>query len=205
MPQISVIPNGIDDFWHQNRSPKKVKNNELNDKWRIITVGKICQRKNQVTVADAIEEMKKEGMNIEYEIIGKKEDTKLVDIIKEKSFVEIKDFMPKEQLINEYRNNDLFVLASTNETFGLVYAEAMTQGLPVIYTRGQGFDEQFEEGTVGYAVACDSVDEIKTGIISVMKNYDSLSKSCFELSKRFNWNDVAENLKEEYRKCISKG
>ena len=37
-----------------------------------------------------------------------------------------------------YRENDIYVMPSIIETFGLVYAEAMSQGLPVIYTRGQG-------------------------------------------------------------------
>jgi len=45
-------------------------------------------------------------------------------------------------------------MPSITETFGLVYAEALSQGLPVLYTRGQGFDRQFEEGEVGYAVDC---------------------------------------------------
>ena len=29
-------------------------------------------------------------------------------------------------------------MPSKHETFGLVYAEAMTQGLPVIYTKNEG-------------------------------------------------------------------
>lgn len=40
-------------------------------------------------------------------------------------------------------------MPSHKETFGLVYAEAMSQGLPIIYTKNQGFDGQFPDGYVG--------------------------------------------------------
>src|SRR5690606_19135661 len=40
----------------------------------------------------------------------------------------------KEELIRIYRDCHLFVMPSRNETFGLVYVEAMLQGLPILYT-----------------------------------------------------------------------
>ena len=43
-------------------------------------------------------------------------------------------------------------MTSLGESFGLTYAEAMSQGVPVIYSKGQGFDGQFKEGVVGYHV-----------------------------------------------------
>ena len=56
-------------------------------------------------------------------------------------------------------------MLSIMETFGLVYAEAMSQGLPIIYTKGQGFDEQFDEGKVGYHADCFNIEEIVKRII----------------------------------------
>ena len=46
-------------------------------------------------------------------------------------------------------------MPSRYETFGLVYGEAMSQGLPIIYSKGQGVDGYFKEGTVGYGVVSD--------------------------------------------------
>jgi glycosyltransferase involved in cell wall biosynthesis len=60
--------------------------------------------------------------------------------------------MPKEKLLNNYRNSDIFIMPSYNETFGLVYIEAMSQGLPIIYTQNEGVDGYFKEGSVGYSV-----------------------------------------------------
>ena len=53
-------------------------------------------------------------------------------------------------------------MPSFPETFGLVYVEAMSQGLPIIYTKGQGIDGYFEDGKVGYPVNTkDSNDIVK--------------------------------------------
>ena len=44
--------------------------------------------------------------------------------------------------------------------------------MPVIYTRGQGFDGQFEDGEVGYSVNCFDAEEIADRIEDVINNYD---------------------------------
>lgn len=46
--------------------------------------------------------------------------------------------MDKTKIIDVYRDSDIFVMPSKFETFGLVYVEALTQGLHLIYTKGQG-------------------------------------------------------------------
>ncbi|MFR2150310.1 MAG: glycosyltransferase [Christensenellales bacterium] len=56
-----------------------------------------------------------------------------------------------------YADCDVLLVPSSAETFGMVYLEAMSQGVPVLYTKGQGFDGQFPEGEIGYAVPCGDV------------------------------------------------
>lgn len=198
LPPMRIIPNGIDKFWHENRWLRENDNRTLNDKWRVLTVGKIYKRKNQEITAEAVRQLREEGYDIEYELIGTTIDTQMKQKIQDLGFVQIKDFMDKTELIKEYRNNDIFLLASTNETFGLVYAEAMTQGLPVIYTKGQGFDGQFQNGQVGYSVRSDSVEDIKDAILSVIRRYNSLAKACYDNSNIFDWDIVAKELSEIY-------
>ena len=91
------------------------------------------------------------------------------------------------------------------ETFGRVYAEAMTQGVPVIYTRGQGFDKNFPEGTVGYSVKADDVEEITDAVNKILNNYAEISKNCIENSCIFNWNDIAEQLDKLYSDSVAGG
>ena len=39
----------------------------------------------------------------------------------------------KNKLLEHYRSCDIFIMPSKTETFGLVYVEAMSQGLPCLY------------------------------------------------------------------------
>ena len=55
------------------------------------------------------------------------------------------------------RSCSVFAMPSIFETFGLVYLEALSQNLPVVYTKGQGIDGMFDN-TVGIGVDPLSVD-----------------------------------------------
>ncbi|MBZ2174079.1 glycosyltransferase [Schnuerera sp. xch1] len=96
------------------------------------------------------------------------------DFISECPFIKYISYCQKE-LVNHYRDPDIFVMSSKYGTFGLVYAEAMSQGLPVIYIRGQGFDGQVNEGEVGYSVQYDSAEEIAKRIEDILDNYENIS------------------------------
>jgi phosphatidylinositol alpha-1,6-mannosyltransferase len=57
-----------------------------------------------------------------------------------------------ETLRHLYRDNDLFVLPSTGEGFGLVYVEAMAHGLPCIGAAGCGTEDAIDDGVTGRLV-----------------------------------------------------
>jgi len=78
----------------------------------------------------------------------------------------------------------------------------MTQGLPVIYSKGQGFDGQFEEGTVGYHAASKNEEEIADRIIDIMGNYETISRNCIQLSGKFDWAKIAGKYGRVYQKCM---
>ena len=107
----------------------------------------------------------------------------------------------KEDLMQIYRRNDLFVMPSHTESFGLVYAEAMSQGLPVIYTRGQGFDGQFPEGVVGWPVSDKDPQELANAIILCIQNYSKLHSAVIQNAKVFNWKDICEQYYKIYQ-CV---
>lgn len=195
--KTAIIPNGIDNFWLENKPCRieGVKNNSIN----IIFAGQISKNKNVSTTIKACEILLKKGYNVKFAVVGRVKDQTEYQVIKTRDFVNYVEHQPKEKLIDLYRENDIFVMPSKNETFGLVYAEAMSQGLPVIYTKGQGFDGQFEEGEVGYHVDCFNAVEIANRIIDVIKNYKSLSENCVKLCDRFNWSFIAYKYENVYK------
>lgn len=93
-------------------------------------------------------------------------------------------------------------MPSLRETFGLVYAEALTQGLPVIYTKGQGFDGQFNEGEVGYSVDSEDSDDIANKVLHIMRDYEELTKKCIELCWKFDWKHITSQYVQIYNDLV---
>lgn len=195
-----IIPNGLDDFWFKNiNNGKQISDkNDLN----LLYAGVVSKNKNITTTVKAIEILRNKGCNVNFTVVGKVKDKNIFNQIKNLSYINYISFQPKEALLQIYRDNDIFVMPSITETFGLVYAEALSQGLPVIYTRRQGFDGQFEDGEVGYSVNCFDAGEIANKIACIINNYNSISKTAIIKSRKFDWSILAEDYKEVYKKCV---
>ena len=59
---------------------------------------------------------------------------------------------PLEKMPHVYKEADMFVLASENETFGQVFIEAMSSGVPVIGTKVGGVPEIISDSYNGYLI-----------------------------------------------------
>lgn len=201
--KCEIVPNGIDDFWHKNSS---IKHREKPGKIiRILTVGNIEVNKNQITVLKAIEKLVSVGYNVEYYIVGNILDKKIGKRLVSSKYSKLIGFRSKEELINIYKKSDIFVMPSIHETFGLVYVEAMSQGLPVIYSKGQGFDGQFDDGEVGYSVDSKNYIDIYNKILKILDDYENISSSCIQASKQFKWKTIAEHYQDIYEKVLTLG
>lgn len=196
LDRSEVIPNGIDDFWFQNLGEPKPPFEKENLK--LLYVGVLDKNKNLATTVKAIKILQERGFNIKFTIVGRIKDKSVYRSIKDLPYVNYVIPKPKETLISIYRSNDIFVMPSVTETFGLVYAEAMSQGLPVIYSKGQGFDGQFNEGVVGYSVESSSAVEISNKVEDILANYVDISKNCVNKVDKFNWRKISEEYIQLY-------
>lgn len=194
-----VIPNGIDEFWLENKNKPRI--TKRDGQLKLLTIGEIVRNKNHVTTAKATRILINRGYDAIYTIVGEIKDQKIMETLKKHPFVRYLPKSPKEKLLEIYREADIFVLPSITETFGLVYPEAMSQGLPVIYSKGQGFDGQFEEGTVGFHVESRNAEEIADRIVDITKNYETISRNCIDFCGRFNWDDIAKNIESIYQRA----
>lgn len=191
-----IIPNGIDEFWLHNLNKKTRSKDERN--LNLITVGGINNNKNQLTVAKAAELLCRSGYKVVYTIVGNIEDKVVYRKLMKYSFIRHIDNCSKEELINYYRQADIFIMPSIAETFGLVYAEAMSQGLPIIYSAGQGFDGQFSEGEVGYAVDCLNKDDVVMKLNAIIINYTEISNRCTFYCMKFDWVNITKEYVDLY-------
>lgn len=200
--KAQVVPNGIDSFWIDNAYREKDLEASLSGieskTLRVICVAKICRRKNITTLQKALSMLRGRGWDTRLTVIGKGEDKSLLEEICADEHTVYHKEMPKEELIDYYRASDVFVLPSVRETFGLVYAEAITQGLPILYSAGQGFDGQFDEGEVGYRVDAENPQDICDKLEKLALEYKKLSEKCLDSSGRFDWSDITARYSRIY-------
>ena len=198
-----VIPYGINDtfFAPDNFSHRT----ELAAPVRIISAAMIDKNKNHLNLARAVDMLNHQGYSLELTVIGRSVDERITRELKSYSFVKVLPPVTQDELKKVYRAADIFALTSIYETFGLVYAEALSQGLPIIYTRGQGFDGQFPDGYVGYPVEAGDIKSIAEGIKSVIGNYGALQARTRSAARKFRWDAVAMSYYDLYERILSGG
>lgn len=119
----------------------------------------------------------------------------------------VKTFAP-EDMHHVYSGCDLFVMASQMESFGMVYAEAMACGLPVIGTSVGGIPEIIDNGKSGILVEPDNHVELAKAINNIIKNYGKMGKMGKVGSKfvvnNLNSDKICKKLIGIYESVISK-
>ncbi len=201
-----IVPNGIDDFWLRNvyreRNYEEIGERLKDKRLRLIFAGGIDKNKNIVSTCKAVDLLRKEGWTVELTVVGKIRDEREYERIKD--YVRYIPRQPKEKLMDLYRSADIFAMPSIFESFGLVYAEAMSQGLPVLYSKGQGFDEQFSEGEVGFHVSGTDGEDIADKIKSAVRDYESISRRATERVHRFSWERICGEYYRIYQEIAGR-
>ncbi len=194
-----VLPNGIDDFWIQNHANSL--KNRSNEKIGLIYIGNFSKGKNIDRLIDAIDSIKKQGYDVKLEIVGggKEYSKKLVERIeKHKNILFHGKVGDKKNLADIIKRNDIFVMPSCHETFGLVYIEALSQGIPVVYSKNEGIDG-FHNENIGEAVNPYDVKSISQAILKIHHSYEKYDFVPKEIVKEYNWINIAQKLIEIYQ------
>jgi glycosyltransferase involved in cell wall biosynthesis len=71
---------------------------------------------------------------------------------------------------DELKCSDIFVSASESESFGLVFAEAMSFGLPIVACRVGGIPEVVEDGKTGLLVGANEPDSLARALLTLLKD-----------------------------------
>lgn len=196
LDKSEVIPNGIDRLFLENKAqPRKLEGDRL----RLVYTGDFTSIKNPELTVQAVRLLRQQGRDVTLTAIGRIKESKYRALMAETDFVTYHEFCPQEKLLEYWKQSDIFVMPSHTETFGLVYAEAMSQGLPVLYTEGQGFDGHFPDGTVGYAVSHTDAAALVEKILKAAENYETLSANGIALADRFDWSQIAHRYARIYQ------
>ena len=192
--------NGIDDYWLNN-----INRNERPTSYNVIYVGRFDRNKNVVRLIKAVLNLKQLFPHVKLHLVGGDgskvdEVLKLVENHSDCLFYhgEIYD---KDKLIELYRKCSIFAMPSIHETFGLVYIEALSQNLAILYTRGQGVDGMFDQ-CVGEAVNSRSIKSIENGLKKMLEQpsaYHAFNIIDFD---EFRWEKIAGRYKRIYEEVL---
>ncbi|MGJ5710482.1 glycosyltransferase family 4 protein [Staphylococcus equorum] len=196
-----TIPNGINQYWINNKvNEKKQISNEIN----FLFVGRIMKNKNIEILAENLNE-KYFSSNIKIYIVGDVIDHDYYEYLKKYKNLVFLGSKSKEEISEIMKEMHIFSLVSHHETFGLVYLEALTQNLPVIYTKDEGFDKYFLEGIVGYPVNSNSGIDLIKKTKMIINNYSQIQNNLNDLNKQaFSWEQNALYHKDIYIKIINR-
>ena len=204
--KVYLLPNGIDEYWlshvykRQSHPAKSLK---------LIYAGDICENKNIHNVLEAIK-IKNVCTIDSYDAIGLKDTDKseyverLKAIEKQTPAFHLNGRCNKEELLLNFREADVYIQPSFTETFGLSYIEALTQGLPVIYSKGQGIDGMFEDGDVGYSVDPNSPQDIINKLGMIRNRYEEILRNVGKIDfQKFSWKEIAKDYYYNYKELLS--
>lgn len=196
-----VIPNVIaPEFFEAKRSPS------LPNMFRFVSVGSLIPRKNYHELIKAFARMptNKAHLSIVGEGPLKKELTDLASSLGKQDAIQFHGQQDRGHIVKALSNADCFVLPSKAETFGVVYAEAMAVGLPVIATKCGGPDG-FVTSDVGILVDQNDSVALSDAMMAMMTSTFDPKKIRQETSGRFSSEAIAAQLSELYNCVLSAG
>ena len=177
-----VAPSGIDEKYIIE------KNWKYKNKIKILTCGQFIKRKNIHKVIKACEKYD----NIELTVIGS--GTQNLEKISQKTI--FLGQLPHEQVLEKMRESDIFILPSKNETFGMVYLEAMASGCITVCNKNDGIDGIIKDGINGFL--CENVDAILEKIL-IYPDKDFILKNTFLTISNY-----TSKKAENYINCLTK-
>lgn len=169
LPQVDVLPS--------------VKNNEF----RFISAGNLKSSKGFDVLIRAFAEVEKVNPDIKLMIMGAgSEGQRLKKQVRDMGLENKISFFgiyARSQFVQELLQSDAFVLATKSETFGVVFVEAMSCGLPVIATRSGGPEDIVDESN-GLLVDVDDEKGLAEAMLNIINNIG-----------RYNKEDISNNTK----------
>ena len=112
------------------------------------------------------------------------------------------DAVKNNELVDFYRQSEVFVLPTYYEAFPKVVVEAMACGKPVVASRTGGIPELVEEGQTGFLLPYGSPDAIAERLILLLADENlraAMGRRGREtVENQFTWHAVAERVRSVY-------
>lgn len=200
IPMMHVVPQGIDEEYFGLHCSAESK--------MFLSVGSIGERKGHLYTIRAFEHLRREGMDAELVVAGVISNgsyyERLKTAIENSEFAkEIKLYvdLPNDKIKDLYQKAHVFVLHSEEESQGIVFAEAMATGLPVIATKVGGVPYVVKEGEMGllsdYADITTFADNMKR-LMTDTQLWITMATAAKTEAEVFHWDEIALRVFDVY-------
>ncbi|WP_454193073.1 glycosyltransferase family 4 protein [Paenibacillus sp. Marseille-Q7038] len=180
-------------------------------------IGQIAPWKRQEDAIESFASLVREDRNVVLWIIGeakfREENERYLGSLQEKvTALGLEDKVKftgfREDVLEICCAADLLLLCSDHEPFGRVIIEAMSQGTPVIGTRGGGVPEIIEHGMSGFIYEIGNTDELTHYIRQVLDDqgiWSSFSHNGQERAKEmFSITQTSQKVERIYKKLLTR-
>ncbi|MCD4670530.1 MAG: glycosyltransferase family 4 protein [Actinomycetia bacterium] len=197
--KIHEIPNGTDLEYFKSTSTK------LHSPIRLLSVSRLCKHKNIPLLIQSFKSLiEKKCWNVELHIVGEGEEkNKILDLIKKEKLenkIILHGGLWGKDLHDIYSNSDIFILASTHESFGIVLIEAMASGLPIIVSNIASVKNIVKNNITGL-LAGPSPDDFTKAVENLLGNSqlrEKLIKNGLKEVRKYDWNKIVPKFEHIY-------
>lgn len=179
-----VIPNGTNPYFDQLGDVGR-----RSEGRKLLFVGDLFKNKAVHLIVEAVKELKNKYSDLSLTIVGDGEEQNDLHRLAEGcEFIEFRGRLDRQAIRLEMRKATVLCLPSYRESFGIVGAEAMKQGLAVIFRRDTCLHGMGEEGRdyvtfEGDENFCAQLD----GMLSNLEGLCSIAKSGQQLASAWTW------------------
>lgn len=155
-------------------------------KIQILEVGKYQERKNHRMMVEAFDEIHRNYPDTHLTIVGQVSDhfhEEYLAMLKQEivkrgleKHVTLLQNLNKEQMMEQYKQSDLFVLPSTGEPGAVTHLEAMACSIPVVVGDDNGTTCYVEHGKMGYVFKDNDKEDLIVGIEQMVSDRERLKK-----------------------------
>ncbi len=180
---------------------------------RILYVGVINLRKNLLCLLKAILELKKKIDGVKLDVIGGFKDeayrNKILQFVAENNLQDVVCFWgwkSQSELLEFYKEADLFVLPSLQESLPVSIAEAMAAGRPVIASDVGGISEMITSEKSGFIFKSNDSEELESYLLKFCNEavlYTEFAEFAREEAvRKFHPRNVASQTIEFYKEIL---
>jgi glycosyltransferase involved in cell wall biosynthesis len=197
--RYTCIPHGVgSEFKQANAQSQWPEKNER--PIDCLYVSPIYEYKHQWVVVRAIKKLRDQGFDISLTLVGgggHRARQMLAQQIAisdpDHAFVKVMEFLPHDQIVEMIARADLFVFASSCETFGISLLEAMAVGLPIACSSRSSLPETLRDG--GEYFDPEDDDSIALAVkllIEDPQRRHQFAVRAKELSQEYSWRKCAD-------------